>query len=149
MEQKRNALIEMYEVAINNNDISNLDTLYTEDYINHAAPFGLPQDLNGLKILFQTFIEAFPDQHITPNEVLTHGDRTIIRWTLTGTHTGTFFGTPPTGKHIEMTGIDIERIQDGKIAEHWGGEDMLGLLQQIGAIPSLKWEEKIAHERHK
>ncbi|MFH1223655.1 MAG: ester cyclase, partial [Pseudomonadota bacterium] len=63
----------------------------------------------------------------------------IVKWTLTGTHLGTYFGIKPTGKKFKMTGVDIETIIDGKIVEHDGAEDMLGLLQQIGAAP-VKFE---------
>lgn len=127
-------LLDLYEEVINNNDVGAMDRLYGPGYVNHAAPFGLPRDLDGLRVLFSEFVEAFPDQHIVAEDVIVHGDKVVVRWTLTATHRGTFFGVPPTGRKIVMTGIDIERIADGKIVEHWGGEDMLGLLEQVGAV---------------
>jgi steroid delta-isomerase-like uncharacterized protein len=138
MDEKNNPLVQLYENVINQGNLEAMDELYGPGYINHAAPFGLAKDINGLKRLFHMFIEAFPDQHITAEDIIIHGDKIIGRWALTATHQGTFAGVPATGKPILMTGIDIERILDGKIVEHWGGEDMLGVLQQIGAVAEFK-----------
>jgi steroid delta-isomerase-like uncharacterized protein len=127
-------LLDLYERVINQNDVSAMDDIYGPNYVNHAAPFGLAQDFEGLKKLFVEFVEAFPDQHIVADDLFIFGDKVICRWTLTATHRGAFFGVPATGKKVVMTGIDIERIAEGRIVEHWGGEDMLGLLEQIGAV---------------
>jgi steroid delta-isomerase-like uncharacterized protein len=133
----RNSLIlsRLYEEVLNEGNLDMLPDLYTASYVNHAAPFGLSTGVDGLRILFREFQIAFPDQHIVGEEWIEHEDRVVCRWRLTGTHLGPFFGIPATGRPIVMTGIDIERIEDGLIAEHWGGEDMLGVLQQVGAIP--------------
>lgn len=77
---------------------------------------------------------AFPDWHISVDYWLQQGDKHIVKWTLEGTHTGEYLGIRTTGKHFKITGVDIETIVDGKITEHDGAEDMLSLLQQIGAI---------------
>ena len=134
-ERNRSVLARLYEEVINQGRLEVLPQLYTAEYVNHAAPFGLSTGVDGLRILFREFQIAFPDQHIVGEEWIEHEDRVVCRWKLTGTHLGSFFGAPPTGRSIVMTGIDIERIQNGLIAEHWGGEDMLGVLQQIGAVP--------------
>jgi steroid delta-isomerase-like uncharacterized protein len=60
----------------------------------------------------------------------------VLRWSLTGTHRGAFLGIPPTGKAVTLRGIDMYRIHDGKIAEHWNVVDMLGFCQQTGTLPS-------------
>lgn len=137
-EQIARPLRRLYEEVISCGKMEIIDDLYSSNYINHAAPFGLSRDLSGLKRLFGIFHQAFPDQHIEAEEIYVIQDRVIARWTLTATHRGHFVGVPPTNRAITMTGIDIERIENGRIAEHWGGEDMLGLLQQIGAVPHLK-----------
>jgi steroid delta-isomerase-like uncharacterized protein len=77
-----------------------------------------------------------PDIHITVDEVLADGDRTAARFTITGTDTGGFMGMPATNQSITVTGMDFMRFRDGRIAEHWGEMDMMGLLQQLGVIPS-------------
>jgi steroid delta-isomerase-like uncharacterized protein len=64
------------------------------------------------------------------------GDKVVTRWTATGTHKGELMGIPPSGKKVRVTGIAIDRLEDGKIVESWSSFDQLGMLQQIGAIPS-------------
>lgn len=129
-------LIRLYEEVINQGNLDVIDEIYDMSgaYLNHAAPFGLAQDVVGLRKLMAEFVIAFPDQHIVADEMFVSGDRVIARWTITGTHRGTFFGVAPTGRTMRMTGIDIERVVDGRIAEHWGAEDMLSLLESIGAV---------------
>lgn len=127
-----NPLMTFYNEAINNNHVDVLDDIYVPHYVNHAAPFGLKNDVEGLKHLLLGFAKGIPDQHIVADHLFFHEDLIVARWTLTGTHTGDFFGVPATGKPITMTGIDIERLEGEKIAEHWGAEDMLALLTQIG-----------------
>jgi predicted ester cyclase len=123
-----------YSDLINKGDLSVIDEIIGPNYINHAAPFGLSSGVDGLKKLLQEFILAFPDQHIVAEKIFAKDDMAIAIWKITGTHLGTFFGKPATGKKICMTGIDIDRVKDGKIVEHFGGEDMLILLSQIEAI---------------
>lgn len=69
-------------------------------------------------------------------DMLVDGDKVAVRTTFRGTHTGDFFGIPPTGKSVTVSGTHILRIADGKIAEHWGNNDDLGLMRQLGVIPA-------------
>ncbi len=131
----KNPLYRLYHEVINGKKFEVLDELYAPDYRNRVAPFGLAADLAGVKKLFKEQAAAFPDWRIVVDYVIEHGDQCIVKWTLTGTHTGSYFGLKPTGKKFKITGIDIETIVGGKIKEHDGAEDMLGLLQQIGAVP--------------
>ncbi len=80
---------------------------------------------------------AFPDIEMTFDDQIAEGDRVMTRYTLRGTHKGEYAGVPPTNKQVTYTGMWIYRIEGGKIVERWGNNDRLGLLQQIGAIPSL------------
>ena len=130
-----NPLYRLYEEVINQKKFEVIDDLYAPSYVNHIAPFGLASGIEGLKTLFREQADAFPDWHIEVDYVIEHGDKWIVRWTLTGTHTGSYFGVKPTGRRFRISGVDIETILDGKITEHDGAEDMLGLLQQIGAVP--------------
>jgi len=131
-----NPLYRLYEEVINQKKMEVVDQIYASNYVNHIAPFGLGSDVEGVKKLFTAQAEAFPDWHIATDYVIEYGNKCIVRWTLTGTHTGNYFGIEPTGKKFRMVGVDIETIVDGKITEHDGAEDMLGLLQQIGAVPT-------------
>ncbi len=135
MFDSRNPLYRLYEEVINQKRFEVIDELYAPDYENRIAPFGLESGVEGVKKLFQHQAAAFPDWHITADYVVEHGDKCIVKWTLTGTHTGNYLGIEPTGKKFKISGVDIETIVNGKIKEHDGAEDMLGLLQQIGAVP--------------
>lgn len=130
-------LLRLYKEVINQGMLDVIDELYVRNYINHISPFDLSGDVTGLKQLFKMFSEAFPDQSIVVDELYVIGDTVIARWTLKATHKGTFMGVPATNRKIVMTGVDIEKMRDGRIAEHFGAEDMLGLLQQIGGLPQL------------
>jgi steroid delta-isomerase-like uncharacterized protein len=79
---------------------------------------------------------GFPDIQWTVEEMLAEGDKVAARFTMRGTHQGTFFGVPPTGKTIAVQAINIYRLSDGQLVEEHGQPDMLGLLQQIGAVPA-------------
>ena len=89
---------------------------------------------------FQQVIEAwraaFPDVRSTVEEQVAEGDRVVTRWTARGTHTGDFQGMVPTGRSFTLTGITIERVVDGRIAEVWVNRDDLGLLSQLGGLPA-------------
>ena len=85
----------------------------------------------------QMMYGAFPDGKHTFDETYEIGDRVFSRASVSGTHTGDFMGMPPTGKEITITELAFDRFADGKLVEHRVEADMLGLMQQLGAIPSL------------
>jgi predicted ester cyclase len=80
---------------------------------------------------------AFPDLEYTLEDLIAEGDRVVERWACRGTHKGALFGIPPTGKQITSTGILIHRIVDGKIVAFVEVADGLGLMQQLGVVPSM------------
>jgi predicted ester cyclase len=94
---------------------------------------GGPQEL---KKIVNEFRHSFPNAHSTIEDQITEGDKVVTRWTIRGTHQGELWGTAPTGKQVTYTGITINRMTEGKIVEDWFEGDVLGLLQQIGAIPT-------------
>lgn len=85
----------------------------------------------------QMFFAAFPDGKHAFHETFEVGDHVFMRASFSGTHTGDFMGMPPTGKEITITEMIFDRFADGKLVEHRVEADMLGLMQQLGAIPSL------------
>jgi steroid delta-isomerase-like uncharacterized protein len=95
--------------------------------------------VSGVEDLKQFFVmlrSGFPDfQGIIEDLFAAEGDKVVLRFTFRGTHQGEFMGIAPTGKQVIMPGIDIFRIADGKLVELWNQEDMLGMMQQLGAIP--------------
>jgi steroid delta-isomerase-like uncharacterized protein len=99
---------------------------------------GVPGPLDGAawEGFVATFVVAFPDLRLTVEDSVAAGDKVAARVTFRGTHRGAFQGIPPTGKQVTFSAIEFNRMEDGKVAEHWVELDLLGLLQQLGAIPT-------------
>ena len=108
----------------------------TPDYVAHMSGVPVPLDAAGWDGFTQTFLAAFPDAQITIDAAVEEGALIASRWTMRGTHRGDFQGISATGRPIVMAGVDFSRVADGKVAEHWSQFDTLGLMQQIGALPS-------------
>ena len=108
-----------------------------DDFAEHEELPGLEQSKEGVRQLFHMYRAAFPDLRMEPEDVLVAGDKAIARVHATGTHQGEFLGMPATGKRIDVAVIDIMRFgDDGLVHEHWGLFDLLGMMQQLGAIPA-------------
>jgi steroid delta-isomerase-like uncharacterized protein len=123
------------EDLVNQHDLSELDRWFVPDYIDHV----MGRDIlgpEGYRQSVQPLWQGFPDVRYEIQQMVAEGDRVATLFKATGTHQGAFFGVPPTGKPIEIYGITIERIVDGKLYEGWSVPDMLGLMQQIGAVPT-------------
>jgi len=116
-------------------NIDLIDEVCSPGFVNHSAPPGIPADREGLKILTAMFRGAFPDSHFTIENMVAEGDKVATRKTFHGTHGGDFMGMPPTGRVVSMGLIDIVRVSDGRVVEHWAMGDSLGLMQQLGVIP--------------
>jgi predicted ester cyclase len=82
------------------------------------------------------FRSAFPDLHVEIEDVVAEGDTVATRVTMTATHRGAFLGVAPTGRRVRYEGMDILRFREGKMVEHWTVTDDLGLMQQLGVVPS-------------
>jgi predicted ester cyclase len=82
------------------------------------------------------YFSAFPEQHIDVDDLIAEGDRVVVRHTHNVTHGGDFVGMPPTGRQAVISGTEVFRLVDGKVAEMWHQDDLLSLLQQLGAIPT-------------
>jgi steroid delta-isomerase-like uncharacterized protein len=134
-EANKSILRRYFEEAWNRNQLDVLDDIVADNYVNHdpAVP-GLPPGPDGLKAIMAGFRAAFPDLHFSIEDQIADGDKVATRWTMRGTHVGEFMGVPPSGKQIITTGMQIERVVDGQIVEHWRKSDDLGLMQQLGAL---------------
>lgn len=95
---------------------------------------GIPSGIEGAKAAHRIMLAGFPDYQTMIDDLFAEGDKVAARITMTGTHRGDFMGISPTGKHVSFTGIYIAKITNGKIVEHWGEEDGVSLLQQLGAL---------------
>jgi hypothetical protein len=97
----------------------------------------LPPGPEGAKVVARMFKAAFPDFHITIEDLVASGDRVAARFSQTGTHQGPFMGVAPTGARVQFGEIGIVRVAGGKVVESWYESDMLSLYQQLGIVPPL------------
>src|SRR5712691_4057100 len=135
--EQNKAIVRRYREAHNANNLAALDEIVVADIISHSAIPGLPPGLEGGKMVHMMFMSAFPDSHITTEDLIADGDKVVERFTFHGTNTGSFMGAPATGKHVASSGMSVFRIAGGKIVEHWGENDALGTMQQLGLVPSM------------
>lgn len=136
MESGTGLIQRFYRETLQGGDLSLIDELVVEDYTDHedALP-GQPAGREGIKFYVDVIRTAFPDIAVkTLGPALVDGNLEAVHVVLTGTHQGELMGVAPTGRTVEFGGIDIIRTEDGKVTEHWGATDMLGLMQQIGAV---------------
>jgi predicted ester cyclase len=109
--------------------------LIATNFVDHNPPPGFAPDREDHHQVLVMFRSAF-DGHQTLEDMIAEGDKVADRWTFRGTHRGEFFGIPPTGKQVTMTGMDISRIENGQIVDVWHQEDILGLMLQLGVVPA-------------
>ena len=136
-EQNKDLVRRFYEEVFNKKNLAVIGDFLDPRIIEHALPPGLPSGSEGSKQFIGMYLAAFPDLHLTAEDLIAEGDKVAARFTLRGTHKGEFMGIPPTGKQVTMAGIQIVRTADGRIAENWVNFDALGMVQQLGAIPVL------------
>lgn len=124
-----------YEEAFNQKRYEVLDELVADDFVEHEEFPGAPRDKGAVRFFLDLFHGAFPDATMTIEDSAAEGDKLWIRYRIRGTHQGDFLGVAATGKRIDVQGIDIVRVRDGKATEHWGVGDNLAMFQQLGVIP--------------
>lgn len=134
-EQNKTLVRRGIEEVYNRGNLAVVDEVAARDFVIHL-PSEEIHGPEGAKQYVAALRSAFPDLHIAIEDQIAEGDKVVTRWTASATHTGAFQGIPPTGKRGSMTGIDIDRIADGKVVECWVNSDDLGLLQQLGVIPT-------------
>ena len=137
MSQENRAILDrLNEEVLRQGNVDAVDELVADNFAEHDPPPGMAADREGFKDFVREIHQAFADQLHTVHDQLADGDRVVERWTMTATHAGEFLGIPATGKRVTLPGIDISRVEDGRIVEHWTQCDMLGFLEQLGAIPA-------------
>ena len=134
-EQNKSLIHRFFEVGINQNNPGVFDEIIASNYVNYNLPAPAPGP-DGLRQAVGMFKAGFPDLHATVEATIAEGDRVVTRGYITGTHNGPFMNIPPTGKSIHVNYIDVWRIENGKAVENWVQMDMLGLMQQLGVIPT-------------
>jgi steroid delta-isomerase-like uncharacterized protein len=124
------------EEAFNRGNLSVFDELSTEDFVNHDPLTG-DQDREGGKQSISGFRAAFPDLHLTIEDIVAAGDKVAYRWSVEGTFENEIMGLQPTGERgSPVRGITIDRFEGDKIAESWSQWDTLTFMRDTGAIPS-------------
>ncbi|HXN97156.1 MAG TPA: ester cyclase [Candidatus Acidoferrales bacterium] len=122
----------------NNGNLLVADELFAPNYAHYdpsTPDFGRGPDSEKKRAaLYRT---AFPDLHLTIEDVIAEGETVMTRWSCRGTHKGDLNGIAPTGKHITITGLTVARVSNGKIVEGYVNWDALGLMQQLGVVPQL------------
>jgi steroid delta-isomerase-like uncharacterized protein len=132
-EENKRVVIRFVEEVMNGGDLDAADELVAPDHENHdpTAP-EVRGGSEGIKELIGMYRSAFPDIRFTTGEMICEGDTVAHRWTLTGTHRGALMGVEPTGRSVEVAGVEMNRIENGKISASWTVSDSLGLVQQLG-----------------
>ncbi len=117
-------------------DEAALEELLAPDFVDHDALPGQAPDREGHRQILAAFRSAFPDLHVTTEDVVAEGDKVASRWTARGTHQGDLMGVAPTGNGVTIKGIDVLRIAGGRIVERWAQFNDLEVMQQLGAVPA-------------
>ena len=124
------------EYQSGNHDLAVADDCLADDFVDHN-PFGpFAPDRDGVFALFGYLFSAFDDFHAVIHVQVAEGDLVTTHKTFHGRHVGEFMGIPPTDTEVAFDVIDILRVRDGKMREHWNVVDAFGLMQQLGAVPT-------------
>ncbi|HEX8100303.1 MAG TPA: ester cyclase [Actinomycetota bacterium] len=135
IETNKQVVQRFYGEVLNEHKVDLLEELAVPDYDEHDMLPGQGTGLGGLRDRVTMLINGI-NPRFAIQDVIAEGDKVVVRWKNSGVHTGEFLGIPATGKPYGIDGIDIYRLQDGKMAEHWHVIDNLAMLQQLGLIPS-------------
>jgi predicted ester cyclase len=138
-EKNREAVREVIEEAFNKGNYAVLHTHFRPDFIEHQ--FGLHATIAGMQADIEILRKAFPDFHLTIEDLAADGDKVWVRMIARGTNRGGFMG-PPNGKTFAIAVFDQLRFKDGQIVEHWGSPDRFALLAQLGLLPQRQPEAR-------
>ena len=135
-DSNKNVVRRLLEDGFNKGNMAIVDDLLDNNYVYREPTLGEKRGKQGCKEVFSTYKNAFPDAQLHIDEQIEEGDRVVTRWTATGTHRGPLMGISPTNKQIKVQGIIISRCHNGKVVEDFETWDVLGMLRQLGAVPS-------------
>lgn len=133
------ALVLRWFSELDKGNLDIIDELLPPDYLDHNPPLpGLPEGREGVRQSAMRLLAAFPDAVHTIHDQMAEGDKIMTRLTTRATFTGEILGYQPTGTTIEVSGIAVHRIADGKLVEHWAHMDMAGFMQQMEGPPEAE-----------
>ena len=132
MSDPKALLAQFGEKVLVGKDFTALDSLMREDYIQHNPLVG--KGRKGFQDFFEAWFKASPDFKFELKQIVSEGDKVWAYGTYSGTHKGDWLGIPATGKSYKFDAVDIFRVEDGKLAEHWDVMDVYGLFKQLGVV---------------
>jgi steroid delta-isomerase-like uncharacterized protein len=131
--QNKQIIGRYYNEGWNKGNLETLNEILSTDYINHTPSTpNPPPGPEGLKPIVKAIRRGFPDLHYEIMDIIATDERVVARVVMTGTQTDSLFNMPPSGKRVEVNQINIEKIKDGKIVEHWRVTDELSMMKQLG-----------------
>lgn len=133
LEQNKVIYRRFLQEIFNEGQLDKLPELVSPSYVLHDGPPGTPNGPEAIRQVVTMFRNAFPDLKISLEEIIVEEDKVCARATTRGTHKGTIFGVPATGRGVTMTGLTMVTIADGHLTESWVKNDMQGLMKQLGA----------------
>ena len=136
IEENKSIVRRFFEVGPSKGDLDAANELLAPGFVLHV-PLPCSPGVKGIDEVISACRAAFQDLYVTVEYMVAEEDRVAARFTARGIHMGEFMGLPPTGKPIAMTGMEIFRLERGKIAELWGEANLLGLMQQLGILPPM------------
>lgn len=136
-EQNKALVVGFVEELFNRGNMGIVGEIFAPDFIEHEQlPPNIPNGSEGVKVLTTMLRSAFPDFKATIDDIIAEGNKVVIRMNWSGTQKGEFMGIPATGKRVSFGVIDIIRVTNGKVVEHWGQMDSMKMMQQLGALPA-------------
>jgi len=122
--------------ALNKKDIEGIEDIYDPNVVYHGTGELAEADRGAFVQFIGAMLEAFPDTNVTVDNLFSSGDKVTYRMTIKGTHKAELMGIPATNKAITVRSIGIVRVSGGKIVEEWENYDEMGMMQQLGVVPS-------------
>ena len=137
-EEIKTSMVDAFTEAFNNGNLAALDEICAPDMIDHSAAATPNQSygLDGFKARINGHRVGIPDLRFSITNLMTEGDLMSFQWEMKGTNSGPYLGRPASGNAIQVVGMNLERLENGKIVEHWSYPDKLSLIQQLGVIPA-------------
>lgn len=136
IEQNKDIVTAFITAVFSRGDLAAVDDYLAEDFVNHDPPLGVTADREGMRGVAAMFRGAFPDWHSDMAFLVGEGDLVAEVFTARGTQQGELFGVPGSGQNVNLPGINVWRVRQGRIVERWGRVDELGLLRQLGLAPA-------------
>ncbi len=134
-EENKAVIRRFIEEGLSGRSFHTIESLLAPNYTNYFPGAPSPLTRESFRPVAEEFFTAFPDMRVEIHEMIAEGDAVATRYTIHGTHQGTFQGIPATGKRISVTGTSFYHIKNGKMVDDYPGFDALALMQQLGVVP--------------